>query len=74
MYRGFTIQPLLDEDATKEDLTKLLNAGVWTRLQTHDLRANTFGGAAASACPFVVIMDGQSVKTTERLEREDARE
>jgi len=41
------------------------NAGVWTCLQ-RALYEQTRKDAGRSACPSVVIMDGQSVKTTER--------
>jgi putative transposase len=41
------------------------NAGVWTRLQ-RAMYKRVRMHAGRSACPSVVIMDGQSVKTTER--------
>jgi len=41
------------------------NSGVWTCLQ-REIYEQTRRKAGRSACPSVVIMDGQSVKTTER--------
>jgi putative transposase len=41
------------------------NAGVWTCLQ-RTIYEHTRAQACRPACPSVVIMDGQSVKTTER--------
>jgi putative transposase len=41
------------------------NSGVWTCLQ-RALYEQTRREAGRSACPSVVIMDGQSIKTTER--------
>jgi putative transposase len=41
------------------------NAGVWTRLR-RTMYKRLRKHASRSACPSVVIMDGQSVKTTER--------
>ena len=41
------------------------NAGVWTCLQ-RAIYENARTQAGRSACPSLVIMDGQSVKTTER--------
>jgi putative transposase len=41
------------------------DAGVWTRLQ-RTMYKRVRKHAGRSACPSVVIMDGQSVKTTER--------
>lgn len=41
------------------------NAGVWTCIQ-RSMYQQARGQAGRAACPSVVIMDGQSVKTTER--------
>ena len=41
------------------------NSGVWTCLQ-REIYEEACRKAGRSACPSVVIMDGQSVKTTER--------
>jgi transposase len=41
------------------------NAGVWTSIQ-RSMYQQARGQAGRAACPSVVIMDGQSVKTTER--------
>ena len=41
------------------------NTGVWTCRPPRDLRAGT-NASRSLECPSVVIMDGQSVKTTER--------
>jgi putative transposase len=41
------------------------NSGVWTCLQ-REIYEEARRKAGRSACPSVVIMDGQSVKTTER--------
>jgi putative transposase len=41
------------------------NMGVWTRIQ-REIYEQVQAHAGRSGCPSVVIMDGQSVKTTER--------